>query len=299
MSFQGAYQLAERMRRSLAILPDLPWKEPGNCSRPIVKIRFTVSDQHRGPFDTITTGLNMPLTRLLLEEIKSVRQDAEVPGLAIERLRMARLAARAARSGIAVLIESGAGTETAALARAIHLASDRRERPLRRFPADPPHGGTLLVDDVSILGSEAQSELLRILQAESGAGLGRRAARSGARIIATATSPLTDQVRRGGFIEELYYRLQVHPIAIPPLRARRSEIPILAAVFLRAFASEEAKPIRRITRRQSGFFRAMTGRETPDSSRMPSFALSPLPKGTRSVPPSSPRSLQGSMGGLS
>jgi DNA-binding NtrC family response regulator len=189
----------------------------------------------------------MPLTQLLLEEIRSVRLDAEGSGLSAERFRRARLAARAARSGVAVLIESEPGAEAAALARAIHLASDRRDRPLRRYPDDPPPGGTLLVENAQSLDPAAQGELLRILQAEPGPAIGRRAARPAARIIATASGLLADQVRLGSFREDLYYRLQVLPISIPPLRARRSEIPLLAELFLRAFAREEAKPIRSLT----------------------------------------------------
>jgi DNA-binding NtrC family response regulator len=186
----------------------------------------------------------MPLTQLLLEEIKSVRLDTGDSGLSAERFRRARLAARAARSNAAVLIESEPGTEMAALARAIHLASDRRERPLRRYPDDPPPGGTLFVDRAETLDRVAQGELLRMLHGESDTAIGRRGSRPAARIIATATAPLADRVRLGSFREDLYYRLQVLPIAIPPLRARRPEIPLLADLFLRAFAREEAKPVR-------------------------------------------------------
>jgi DNA-binding NtrC family response regulator len=201
----------------------------------------------------------MPLTQLLLDEIHIVRREASGgdelhPG----RLRTARLAARAARSSGPVLIESEPGTEAVALAHAIHLASDRRDRPVRRFLGETGTGkastegsaaaGTLLVEHVEELDPALQTELLRLLKgAEGDPRALRRAARPGPRVIAIASSPLADRVRANRFREDLYYRLQVLPIAIQPLRARRSEIPLLAATFLARFAAEEGKPVRGLT----------------------------------------------------
>jgi transcriptional regulator with PAS, ATPase and Fis domain len=95
------------------------------------------------------------------------------------------------------------------------------------------NGGTLLLDEVGELPLLLQGKLLRVLQDREVKPLGSdRAAPVNVRVIASTNRVLEDEVARGAFRQDLFYRLQVIPITVPPLRARRSEIPLLAHHFL-------------------------------------------------------------------
>lgn len=187
-----------------------------------------------------------------------------------DMIRVARLAERAAKSHIPVLIEGEAGVGKDFLARALHAASERRNKPLVKIDCaglDPERaeselfgdgatpgccaaaqGGVLLLDSVDALPAQAQARLARLLQdgeiLQTGA---RRALRLDARLIATTRRALIEEVRAGRFREDLYYRLNVFPISIPPLRARRVEIVGLAQDFLARFSAEEAKNLRGVS----------------------------------------------------
>lgn len=207
-----------------------------------------------------------PLTSLLVEEILAFRGgDPPARG----HSRATRLAERAARAACPVLIEGEAGSGSDALANAIHLCGERRARPFIRLQAggrEPAgaalfgvgesrgrrtgrfaeaNGGTLLIEGIEDLPLESQAQLLRALQEGETRPLGARSRpRVDVRVIATADASLADRVRGGRFREDLYYRLQVMPITLAPLRDRRDEIPRLAAAFLARFADQERKDVR-------------------------------------------------------
>jgi DNA-binding NtrC family response regulator len=212
----------------------------------------------------------MPLTQLLVDEIRGCGNEMSNAAKALDSGRMIRLAERAAKSATPVLIEGEPGTGGDSLARAIHECSDRRGRPFVRvhcgglgeeaarilFQSDrasgvgalgkvlEANGGTLLLQGIEDLPPDAQALLLRAIQdGEVGASASRRGLRVDVRVIATSASNLMERVRHGRFREDLYYRLHVLPIAIPPLRARREAIPHLASLFLARFASDEGKAI--------------------------------------------------------
>ena len=189
-----------------------------------------------------------------------------------------RVAEKAATSTIPVLIsgESGVGKEL--IARAIHGTGERRSRPFvavncGAMPenlvesilfghekgsftgATERHtgkfveasGGTLFLDEVGELPAAAQVKLLRSIQEGEVEPVGaRKAVRVDVRIISATNRDLIADVKAGRFREDLFYRLHVFPIIVPPLRERRADIPALARHFLARFAAEEGKRIRLI-----------------------------------------------------
>src|SRR5262245_24572146 len=174
---------------------------------------------------------------------------------------------------VLILGESGTGKEL--VAREIHKASSRRDGPMVRVncaavPRDLfeseffghvkgaftgalrdrvgrfelAHGGTLFLDEVSEIPIELQSKLLRAIQeGEYERVGGNRTMKTDVRLVAATNRNLTDEVRKGKFREDLYYRLNVFPISLAPLRERKSDIPPLAAHFLERACKEFNKPL--------------------------------------------------------
>ena len=209
----------------------------------------------------------MPLTQLFVDEILSVRRGS---GTGREDSRALRLAEKAARLRCPVLIEGEPGSGAQALARAIHDCGERRGKPFIRIHASrdgdevaaalagtarsaherwsgrfsEANGGTLLMQGIEDLPGDVQTALLRLIQNREVQPLGAgRPSRTDVRLIATCHANLADRVRAGTFREDLYYRLQVLPITLAPLRARREEVPQLAEAFAARFAGEEGKAL--------------------------------------------------------
>jgi DNA-binding NtrC family response regulator len=202
----------------------------------------------------------MPLHRFFADDIRAFRQGTAGLVAGSERERAARLADRAARSALPVLIETEAGCGAKALAKAIHGSGERKARSFIAFETgaalsgtEPQeaallrhmkeaHGGTLFIEGVERLTGEAQERLTEVLfQPAAGSRSGRRL---DIRLIVSAGFDLSDNVREGRFREDLYYRLQAMPLALRPLRARREAIAEWAAAFAERFAADEGKTIR-------------------------------------------------------
>ena len=193
--------------------------------------------------------------------------------------RTLRLAERAAKSNIPVLIEGESGVGKELLARAIQGGSDRKGRPFITVNcgALPEHlvesilfghekgaftgatekhagkfveanGGTLFLDEIGELPMDAQVKLLRALQEGEVDPVGaRRPVKVDFRMVSATNQNLIELVKRGKFREDLFYRLNVFPITLPPLRARLGDVPDLARRFLARFCAEEGKRIRGIS----------------------------------------------------
>ena len=182
--------------------------------------------------------------------------------------RAIRLGERAARAHLPVLIEGEAGVGKHLFARAIQSASERRGRPffsvncaaLAPDQADvvlfgaetgsdkaqgkfaEAHGGVIFLDEVGLLPLNLQAKLLRLIQDGEIDVLGiKRPVRIDVRLISATSQNLIEQVKAGLFREDLYYRLNVFPVTLPPLRMRPGDIGGLAQRFAQRFAAEEGK----------------------------------------------------------
>jgi len=182
-------------------------------------------------------------------------------------------ARQAANSKATVMVtgESGSGKEV--LSRFIHQSSPRKDKPYikvncaalsenlleselfgheqgaftsavrkRKGRFELADGGTLLLDEISEITPSLQAKLLRVLEEEEFERVGgTRTIKVDVRVIATTNRNLIDEMDKGSFRSDLYYRLNVVPMNIPPLRDRREEIPVLAEHFLRRFARETGR----------------------------------------------------------
>jgi DNA-binding NtrC family response regulator len=109
------------------------------------------------------------------------------------------------------------------------------------------HTGTLFLDEITTLDPSLQSKLLRVLQERSVQRLGGRAARKlDFRLVTATNEDLEDSVRKGRFREDLYFRINVVPIVIPPLREREGDIALLVDHFLRIYSTSAKKPVKTI-----------------------------------------------------
>jgi len=109
------------------------------------------------------------------------------------------------------------------------------------------HGGTLFLDEITTLSHPLQAKLLRVLQDRSVQRLGGRTSRKiDFRLITATNDDLEDLVHTGRFREDLYYRIHVVPIVVPPLRDREGDIPLLVEHFLRIFCTSNKKPVKQL-----------------------------------------------------
>src|ERR1700745_1404782 len=109
------------------------------------------------------------------------------------------------------------------------------------------HSGTLFLDEITTLNHGLQSKLLRAVQERTVQRLGGRAAKKiDFRLITATNDDLEAMVRMGRFREDLYYRINVVPITVPPLRERQGDIPLLVEHFLRLYCTANKKPLKQL-----------------------------------------------------
>ena len=216
----------------------------------------------------------------LQEEIRTQHNFEEIIGNAPPLLDALSKVERVAQTDSTVLIAGETGSGKELFARAIHSRSARRQRPLVKvncgaIPAglveselfghvkgaytgaldkrtgrfELADGGTIFLDEIGELPPETQVKLLRVLQEREFEPVGSsRTIKVDVRIIAATNRDLEEEVRRGRFRADLLYRLNVFPIAVPSLRERREDIPLLVAFFLTGLAKRLGKPLEGFTR---------------------------------------------------
>jgi len=206
----------------------------------------------------------------LKDEIKQSHNCDQIIGQSQSMIAVMQDAEKVAKSEATVLILGETGTGKELLARTIHDASPRRDKPLikvncaalpsglieselfghergaftgatnkRKGRFHMADGGTILLDEIGELPLDLQAKLLRVLQEGEFEPLGSsQTIKVDARVIAATNRPLREAVKKGMFREDLFYRLSVFPITIPPLRERGDDICLLADVFIKRFAQK-------------------------------------------------------------
>ena len=194
-------------------------------------------------------------------------------------LKIFDLVAQVAPSRSTVLLQGESGTGKELIAKAIHLNSQRHDRPFvpvntGSMPADLLEStlfghvkgaftsaiaskkglfeiadrGTLFLDEIGNMSMDTQSKILRVLQDRKFMHLGGvHEVQVDVRIIAATNVDLKQHVQEGKFREDLFYRLNVISIDLPPLRQRKEDIPLLVDFFLRKYSEENERPLRRVT----------------------------------------------------
>ncbi len=216
--------------------------------------------------------------RYLKQELKESANIGEIIGSSPSLRTALQQVALVAPTDSTVLIHGETGTGKELIARLLHEASPRRDRPMIKLNCSAisaglveselfghvkgaftgaterrmgrfelADGGTLFLDEVSELPLDTQAKLLRVLQEREFEPVGSaKSIRVDVRVIAATNRDLLKDAGQGRFRSDLFYRLNVFPIELPPLRQRREDIPILAEHFMRRMARKLGKPLERI-----------------------------------------------------
>ena len=187
---------------------------------------------------------------------------------------------RMAQSKASVLIQGESGTGKEIIAQSIYSHSQRNSKPFikvncaalseslleselfghekgaftgadikRMGRFELANGGTLLLDEISEVSPKIQSKLLRVLELEEFERVGgSKTLKVDVRVIATTNRDLEQEIEKGNFRQDLYFRLNVIPVIVPPLRERREDIPVLAEYFLEKFKSGMDTPLKEISK---------------------------------------------------
>ena len=233
--------------------------------------------------EELTTTVRRALERSRLADAERAKGGAgkartrldEIVGRSPTMLEVYKLVARVAVTQSTVLVVGESGTGKELVARAIHSNSPRRNGPFvavnctalteslleselfghqkgaftgatekKRGLFEEAQGGTLFLDEIGDVGGKMQAQLLRVLQeGEIRRVGGGESVKVDARVVAATNRDLEDEVRAGRFREDLYFRINVVTVRLPPLRERRSDIRILAQHFLAKYADREKREL--------------------------------------------------------
>src|SRR6266511_1645779 len=215
----------------------------------------------------------------LRQELKAQHRLENIVGRSASMLEVYKIVARVASGSSTVLIQGESGTGKELIARAIHYNSPRADHPFvvvdcgalaeslleselfghmkgaftgaidnKKGLLEEAEGGTCFLDEVGDIGPSLQAKLLRFLQEREIRRVGgRESIKLDVRVIAATNKDLDALVQQGKFREDLFYRLNVVAITLPPLRKRREDIPLLAEYFLGKFTLQNQKDISHIS----------------------------------------------------
>lgn len=255
----------------------------GNVDDAIDCLKLGASDYLLKPFDMddliirinrIAEVQSLKARNISLED-NCLQRREDLIGTSSDMLNVFRLIKQAAPSDATILITGESGTGKELVAAALHDSSERKEKPYIRLNCaaipdglmesemfghekgsftgaisqkpgkfEIADGGTLLLDEISDLPLNLQPKLLRVLQEHEFERVGgTRSINVNVRIICSTGKDLAQEVKKGTFREDLFYRLRVIPIKLPPLRARKDDIPDLIKHFLHEYSLKRGLPM--------------------------------------------------------
>jgi DNA-binding NtrC family response regulator len=269
-------ELLERMRAAKNDTPIIMMSGHANIDTAVRAVRVGALNFLEKPLNTdallIAVDTALRLTRAEAEALdlrRAAGRAGDLVGESPAILRLVEQIARAAKSAASVLVAGERGTGKELVARAIHMLSPRAKGPLeklncaalpselieselfgheagaftgatkqRRGKFERAGGGTLFLDEVGDMPLAMQAKLLRVLQAREIERVGgSETLKVDVRVVAATNRDLVAACESGAFRADLYDRLNVLPLTIPPLRARREDVPVLARHFLRLVAT--------------------------------------------------------------
>ena len=265
-------QLLEQIKRRDASLPVLMISGHGNLDTAVAAIREGAVDFIEKPFkaDRLLHLVGRATeTDRLRREVANLRHqlgpDDQLDGTSVAINTVRATLKRVAPTGSRVMITGPAGVGKEIAARMIHNWSPRSSAPFIVLSAammsperveeelfgseqngvsrpgllEQAHGGTLFLDEIADMPQTTQAKILRVLTDQSYTRVGgQRPVKVDVRVLSATSRNLSEEIAAGRFREDLYYRLNVVPVRLPPLRERREDIPELVSHFLARFASE-------------------------------------------------------------
>src|SRR3954452_19280496 len=265
-------ELLQEIKRRDPTIPVLMISGHGNLDTAVAAVREGAVDFIEKPFEAerlIYLVDRATETERLRRENATLRQqvghEEELHGSSVAINTVRATLKRVAPTGSRVLITGPAGVGKEIAARMIHNWSQRSKAPFVVLPAammsperveeelfgseddgvarpgllEHAHGGTLFLDEIADMPLTTQAKILRVLTDQSYHRVGgQRAVKVDVRVLSATSRNLSDEISAGRFREDLYYRLNVVPVRLPPLRERREDIPELVSHFLARFAAE-------------------------------------------------------------
>ncbi|KPK95883.1 hypothetical protein AMJ80_03045 [bacterium SM23_31] len=217
--------------------------------------------------------------RNLRKEIDGIYGFDQIVGKSTKMKKIFEILESVAKSSATVFIQGSSGTGKELVARAIHYNSTRAGKPFiktncaslpeglteselfghekgaftgairtRKGRFEVADGGTILLDEVSEMSSALQAKLLRVLQEKEFERVGDHTSISvDVRVIATTNRDIKEEIKNGRFRDDLYYRLNVIPIVLPPLKERKKDIPLLVDHFINKYNTEHNRNVKCVT----------------------------------------------------
>ncbi|HXC73082.1 MAG TPA: sigma-54 dependent transcriptional regulator [Sphingomicrobium sp.] len=265
-------QLLQEIKRRDPTVPVLMISGHGNLDTAVAAVREGAIDFIEKPFEAerlLYLVDRATDTERLRRENESLRRqvghEEQLHGTSVAINTVRATLKRVAPTGSRVLITGPAGVGKEIAARMIHNWSPRAKSPFVVLPAammspdrveeelfgseaegmvrsgllEHAHGGTLFLDEIADMPLTTQGKILRVLTDQSYHRIGgQRPVKVDVRVLSATSRNLSDEIAAGRFREDLFYRLNVVPVRIPPLRERREDIPEMVAYFLARFAAE-------------------------------------------------------------
>ncbi len=296
-------EVLTELKRLYATLPVIIISAYGSVENAVKATRLGAYDFIEKPphaDNILLTVRNALEMARLFEENRRLRQQAapsrEIIGKSEDIRRLREQLRVVAPTNASVLITGENGTGKELVARALHFLSRRSHRPFvevncaaipedlieselfghekgaftgatsrRQGKFDQAHEGTLFLDEIGDISLKTQTKILRILEEQRFERVGGgRPIQVEVRIVAATNKNLEEEIRKGTFREDLYHRINVIPLAVPPLREHREDIPLLTAHFLKELARENDSPPKTFT---PGALEALTGMPWPGNVR--------------------------------